>query len=60
MLIFLCSSAMISLVGGIIGILLDGCSAGSPLLFLSIRMNAPFEFALSLYFVATFVSILVV
>lgn len=61
MLIFLCNSAMISLVGGIIGILLGTAAVQAVLLFLSIRMNAPFEFALSLKatFVATFVSILV-
>ncbi|AYK15961.1 MAG: ABC transporter permease [Methanosarcina flavescens] len=61
MLIFLCNSAMISLVGGIIGILLGTAAVQAVLLFLSIRMNVPFEFALSLKaaFVATFVSILV-
>jgi putative ABC transport system permease protein len=61
MLIFLCNSAMISLVGGIIGILLGIAAVQAVLLFLSIRMNVPFEFALSLKatFVATFVSIIV-
>jgi putative ABC transport system permease protein len=61
MLIFLCNSAMISLVGGIIGILLGTAAVQAVLLFLSIRMNVPFEFALSLKaaFVATFVSIIV-
>lgn len=61
MLIFLCNSAMISLVGGIIGILLGTAAVQAVLLFLSIKMNAPFEFALSLKatFIATFVSIIV-
>ncbi|MDY0129216.1 MAG: ABC transporter permease [Methanosarcina vacuolata] len=57
MLIFLCNSAMISLVGGIIGILLGTVAVQAVLLFISIRMNAPFEFALS--FKATFISTLV-
>ncbi|RXA16380.1 ABC transporter permease [Methanosarcina sp. MSH10X1] len=61
MLIFLCNSAMISLVGGIIGILLGTAAVQAVLFFLSIKMNAPFEFALSLKatFIATFVSIIV-
>ncbi|MGB9938265.1 ABC transporter permease [Methanosarcina sp.] len=61
MLIFLCNSAMISLVGGIIGILLGTAAVQAVLLFLSIKMDAPFEFALSLKatFIATFVSIIV-
>ncbi len=61
MLIFLCNSAMISLVGGIIGILLGTAAVQAVLLFLSIKMNAPFEFALSLKatFIATFVSVIV-
>ena len=61
MLIFLCNAAMISLVGGIIGILI-GTTAVQVILFLiSIKMKVPFEFALSLKgtLVATMVSILV-
>lgn len=57
MLIFLCNSAMISLVGGIIGILLGTIAVQAVLLFISLKMNAPFEFALS--FKATFISTLV-
>ncbi|AKB47511.1 ABC transporter, permease protein [Methanosarcina sp. Kolksee] len=57
MLIFLCNSAMISLVGGIIGILLGTVAVQAVLFFISIKMNAPFEFALS--FKATFISTLV-
>jgi putative ABC transport system permease protein len=61
MLIFLCNSAMISLVGGIIGIILGTVAVQAVLFFLSIKMNAPFEFALSLKatFVSTFISIIV-
>jgi len=61
MLIFLCNAAMISLVGGIIGILLGTAAVQAILLFISIKMNAPFEFALSLKgtIVATLVSIIV-
>ena len=57
MLIFLCNSAMISLVGGIIGILVGTLAVQAGLFFISIKMNAPFEFALS--FKATFISTLV-
>lgn len=57
MLIFLCNSAMISLVGGIIGILLGTVAVQAVLFFISIKMNSPFEFALS--FKATFISTLV-
>lgn len=57
MLIFLCNSAMISLVGGIIGILLGIVVVQAVLFFISLKMNAPFEFALS--FKATFISTLV-
>ena len=61
MLIFLFNSAMISLVGGIIGIILGTVAVQAILFFISIKMNAPFEFTLSLKatFVATFVSIIV-
>ena len=61
MLIFLCNAAMISLVGGIIGILLGTAAVQAILLLLSIKMKVPFEFALSLKatFVSTFVSIIV-
>ena len=61
MLIFLCNSAMISLVGGIIGILLGTVAVQAVLFFISIKMNTPFEFALSLKatFISTFVSIVV-
>lgn len=61
MLIFLCNSAMISLVGGIIGILLGIVVVQAVLFFISIKMNAPFEFALSLKatFISTLVSIVV-
>ncbi|WP_243684517.1 ABC transporter permease [Methanosarcina barkeri] len=57
MLIFLCNSAMISLVGGIIGIIIGTLAVQTILFFISIKMNAPFEFALS--FKATFISTLV-
>ncbi|AKB50649.1 ABC transporter, permease protein [Methanosarcina barkeri str. Wiesmoor] len=57
MLIFLCNSAMISLVGGIIGILIGTVAVQAVLFFISLKMNAPFEFALS--FKATFISTLV-
>jgi putative ABC transport system permease protein len=61
MLIFLCNSAMISLVGGIIGIILGTAAVQAVLFVLSIKMNVPFEFALSLKatFVSTFISIIV-
>jgi putative ABC transport system permease protein len=61
MLIFLCNSAMISLVGGIIGILLGIVVVQAVLFFISMKMNAPFEFALSLKatFISTLVSIVV-
>ncbi len=61
MLIFLCNAAMISLVGGIIGILLGTAAVQVIMLLISIKMNVPFEFALSLKgtFVATLVSIVV-
>ncbi|MHC1754184.1 MAG: ABC transporter permease [Methanosarcina sp.] len=61
MLIFLCNAAMISLVGGIIGILLGTAAVQVILLLISIKMSIPFEFALSLKgtFVATLVSIVV-
>lgn len=61
MLIFLCNAAMISLVGGIIGILLGTAAVQVILLLISIKMNVPFEFALSLKgtVVATLVSIVV-
>lgn len=61
MLIFLCNAAMISLVGGIIGILLGTAAVQLILLLISIKMNVPFEFALSLKgtLIATLVSIVV-
>lgn len=61
MMIFLCNSAMISLVGGIIGIFLGTAAVQLILFFISVKMNAPFEFALSLKgtFIATLVSIIV-
>ncbi len=61
MLIFLCNAAMISLVGGIIGILLGTTAVQLILLLISIKMNVPFEFALSLKgtLIATLVSIVV-
>jgi len=61
MLIFLCNAAMISLVGGIIGILLGTAAVQVIMFFISIKMNVPFEFALSLKgtLVATLVSIVV-
>ncbi|AKB78811.1 ABC transporter, permease protein [Methanosarcina horonobensis HB-1 = JCM 15518] len=61
MLIFLCNAAMISLVGGIIGILLGTAAVQLILLLISMKMNIPFEFALSLKgtLIATMVSIVV-
>jgi putative ABC transport system permease protein len=61
MLIFLCNAAMISLVGGIIGILLGTTAVQLILLLISLKMNIPFEFALSLKgtLIATLVSIVV-
>ena len=61
MLIFLCNAAMISLVGGIIGILLGTAAVQVILLLISIQMKVPFEFALSLKgtVIATLVSIIV-
>jgi putative ABC transport system permease protein len=61
MLIFLCNAAMISLVGGIIGILLGTAAVQAILLLLSIKMKVPFEFVLSFKatFISTFVSIIV-
>ncbi|MGB9929377.1 MAG: ABC transporter permease [Methanosarcina sp.] len=61
MLIFLCNAAMISLVGGIIGIILGTAAVQAVLFLISVKMNVPFEFALSLKgtLVATLVSIIV-
>jgi putative ABC transport system permease protein len=61
MMIFLCNSAMISLVGGIIGILLGTATVQLILFLISVKMNVPFEFALSLKgtLIATLVSIVV-
>ena len=61
MLIFLCNAAMISLVGGIIGILLGTATVQAILLLLSIKMKVPFEFVLSFKatFISAFVSIIV-
>lgn len=61
MLIFLCNAAMISLVGGVIGIII-GTTAVQVILFLiSIQLKVPFEFALSLRgtVIATLASIVV-
>lgn len=61
MMIFLCNAAMISLVGGIIGILLGTAAVQLILFMISVKMNIPFEFALSLKgtLIATLVSIVV-
>ncbi len=61
MLIFLCNAAMISLVGGIIGIFLGTAAVQAILFFISVKMKVPFEFALSLKgtVIATLVSIIV-
>ncbi|HII01529.1 TPA: ABC transporter permease [Methanosarcinaceae archaeon] len=61
LLIFLCNAAMIGLVGGIIGILLGTAAVQVILLMISVRMQIPFEFALSIKgtLVATLVSIIV-
>jgi putative ABC transport system permease protein len=61
MLIFLFNAAMISLVGGIIGILLGTAAVQAILFIISIQMKVPFEFALSLKgtVIATLVSIIV-
>ena len=61
MMIFLCNAAMISLVGGMIGILLGTAAVQLILFFISVKMNVPFEFALSLKgtVIATLVSIAV-
>ena len=61
MLVFLCNAVMISLVGGIIGILIGTIAVQVILFLISIKMKVPFEFALSLRgtMVATMVSIIV-
>ncbi len=61
MMIFLCNAAMISLVGGMIGILLGTAAVQLILFFISVKMNVPVEFALSLKgtVIATLVSIAV-
>ncbi len=61
MMIFLCNAAMISLVGGIIGILLGTAAVQLILFLISAKMSIPFEFALSLKgtLIATLVSIVV-
>jgi putative ABC transport system permease protein len=61
MLIFLCNAAMISLVGGIIGIIIGTTAVQVILFLLSIQLKVPFEFVLSLRgtVIATMVSILV-
>ncbi|KKG16896.1 ABC transporter permease [Methanosarcina sp. 2.H.T.1A.6] len=61
MLIFLCNAAMISLVGGIIGILLGTAVVQAILFLISMKMQTPFEFALSIKgtIIATLVSIIV-
>jgi putative ABC transport system permease protein len=61
MMIFLCNAAMISLVGGMIGIFLGTAAVQLILFFISVKMNVPFEFALSLKgtVIATLVSIAV-
>lgn len=61
MMIFLCNAAMISLVGGIIGILLGTAAVQLFLFLISVKLSVPFEFALSLKgtLIATLVSIVV-
>jgi putative ABC transport system permease protein len=61
MMIFLCNAAMISLVGGIIGIILGTAAVQLILFLISMKMNIPFEFALSLKgtLIATLISIIV-
>jgi len=61
MMIFLFNAAMISLVGGIIGILLGTAAVQLFLFLISVKLNVPFEFALSLKgtLIATLVSIVV-
>ena len=61
MLIFLCNAAMISLVGGIIGIIVGTAAVQVILFLISIQLKVPFEFALSLRgtVIATLVSIVV-
>jgi putative ABC transport system permease protein len=61
MLIFLCNAVIISLIGGIIGILIGTIAVQAILFLISIKMKVPFELALSLKgtVVATMVSIIV-
>ncbi|WP_440955627.1 ABC transporter permease [Methanosarcina sp. Mfa9] len=61
LMIFLCNAAMIGLVGGIIGILLGTAAVQIILLLVSMKMQTPFEFTLSIKgtLVATLVSIIV-
>ncbi|MCQ1535717.1 ABC transporter permease [Methanosarcina sp. KYL-1] len=61
LLIFLCNAAMIGLVGGIIGILLGTAAVQLILFLVSMKMQTPFEFTLSIKgtLVATLVSIIV-
>jgi putative ABC transport system permease protein len=61
MLIFLCNAAMISLVGGIIGIIIGTTAVQVILFLLSIQLKVPFEFVLSLKgtVIATIFSIVV-
>lgn len=61
MLIFLCNAAMISLVGGVIGIIIGTAAVQVILFLISIQLKVPFEFALSLRgtVIATLVSIVV-
>jgi putative ABC transport system permease protein len=61
MLIFLCNAAMISLVGGIIGIIIGTAAVQVILFLISIQLKVPFELALSLRgtVIATIVSIIV-
>jgi putative ABC transport system permease protein len=61
MLIFLSNAAMISLVGGIIGIIIGTAAVQAILFLISMKMKIPFEFALSMRgtLIATLVSIVV-
>jgi putative ABC transport system permease protein len=61
MFIFLCNAAMISLVGGIIGIIIGIIAVQVILFLISTHLKVPFEFTLSLRgtVIATLVSIIV-
>ncbi|WP_406657296.1 ABC transporter permease [Methanolobus sp. ZRKC2] len=61
LLLFLCNAALIGLVGGIIGIILGTATVQLIIFALSMYLEAPFEFTLSLKatILASFVSIIV-